>query len=105
MVRAVLVLSAILLASCTYKDAGYENGDLCGDGADNDGDGFTDCDDGSCDEWCAGDTDTDTDTDSDTDTDTDSDTDTDTDTDTDSDTGTDTVEDGGYCEDDDWCES
>ncbi|MBW2278805.1 MAG: hypothetical protein JRF63_15035, partial [Deltaproteobacteria bacterium] len=64
MVRAVLVLTAVLLASCTYKDAGYENGDLCFDGDDNDGDGKSDCADPSCETYpCDTDTSTDTDVD------------------------------------------
>ncbi|MDD5306577.1 MAG: hypothetical protein PHU25_04575 [Deltaproteobacteria bacterium] len=107
---------ALTLAACTYQDKGYENGDLCNDGLDNDGDGYIDCDDPSCasapncrdagndagtdagtdadtgpdtdaDSDADTDADTDTDTDADADTDTDSDADTDTDTDSDTDTG------------------
>ncbi len=72
----ILVLA--LLLSC--GDTPYEGDEAgeCTDGADNDRDGYFDCEDNGC--WnhpdCeGGETDTDTDTDSDTDTDTDTDTD------------------------------
>ncbi|MDP2306069.1 MAG: hypothetical protein Q8P18_08575 [Pseudomonadota bacterium] len=84
----------LLVAGCTVEVEGDDAGE-CADAADNDRNGYFDCDDlgckGSpdCDE-AEGDADTDADSDSDSDTDTDTDMDTDTDTDTDSDTDTDT---------------
>jgi len=86
--RLLMILAAGLMSSC----GGSEGADpaQCADGKDNDGDGFTDCDDGGCAvlEACggfvyngveaggAGDADADADADADIDTDTDTDTDT-----------------------------
>ena len=81
----------LLLAACNQEVEGDEAGE-CSDGADNDWDGYFDCQDNEC--WnspdCEGsegdaDTDTDADTDSDADGDADSDADSDSDSDTDSD--------------------
>lgn len=92
------MLLAILLVSCSDGDGGpaeaYE-GDAageCEDGADDDRDGFFDCDDNGCmgSSVCAG-AESDADTDADSDSDSDSDSDTDTDSDSDSDTDTDTL--------------
>ena len=93
-----------ILVSCSDGDGGpaetYE-GDAageCDNGADDDRDGFFDCDDNGCmgSSVCAGsesDADTDADSDSDSDSDSDTDTDSDSDSDTDSDTDTDPLAD------------
>jgi hypothetical protein len=92
------MLSLVVLLACA-KDVPIEgdDGGECSDGADNDQDGYFDCQDNGC--WnspdCAADADTDADSDSDTDSDTDADSDADTDTDTDVDVslaGFDTLE-------------
>jgi hypothetical protein len=76
-----MLLFGLLSCNGVTEDNGYE-GDSpgeCTDAADNDRDGYFDCDDNGC--WnspdCGGDTDTDSDSDSDADSDADSDTDTD----------------------------
>jgi hypothetical protein len=83
----VFVVAALSGLSCTKEEAreGMNAGE-CADGADNDGDGYFDCDDNDC--WGSPDCDeSDTDADSDTDSDTDTDSDADADSDTDTDTG------------------
>lgn len=76
--RLLLLPALALLLNCTEETEGRNPGE-CSDGADNDGDGYYDCNDLDCmlAPDCEGDADTDTDTDSDTDTDTDTDTDVD----------------------------
>jgi serine-aspartate repeat-containing protein C/D/E len=87
----VWVWTACTSAPDVVEDIEGDVSGECTDAADNDADGYYDCEDSDCygSPDCA-ETDTDTDTDSDTDTDTDTDTDSDTDTDTDSDTDSDT---------------
>lgn len=76
--RLSLLPALVLLLNCAEETEGRNPGE-CSDGADNDGDGYYDCNDLDCmlapDCEGEGDTDTDTDTDSDTDTDTDADVD------------------------------
>ena len=85
------ILIAFLTLSCKVAEPeAYEGDDPgeCDDGADNDRDGFFDCDDNDCQNspiCTGGDADTDTDTDGDVDTDTDTDADADADTDADTD--------------------
>jgi hypothetical protein len=86
-----LGLTLAFSLACAGPIEGDEAGE-CSDGADNDRNGYFDCDDHGCtgSPDCAADADADTDADTDADSDADSDSDTDADSDSDTDTDTDT---------------